>query len=176
MIFWCGWFFTALKAVNVRDKLRFALLCFVLNQFVVSQLVVSMSAQAVPHPPPPAQAPFTEKTASDMLLQLSEALQSHIEKKMLALFDLSHMKDGGLFRQQVNLLFTQTDSIRVHLNLVETAVENQRATLTIDAEMDLQLQDGPPARRNDRLTLVVANAGGSWKFVDVQPRSFFSLP
>jgi hypothetical protein len=167
--------------VNVRDKLRFALVCFVLSfvvsQLVVPQLIVPMSAaQAVPHPPPPPQAPFTEKTPSDMLLQLSEALHSHIEKKLLALFDLSQMRNGGIFRQQVNLLFTQTDSIRVHLNLVETAVENQRATLSVDAEMELLLLDGPPARRNERLTFIVANAGGAWKFVDVQPRSFFSLP
>lgn len=161
----------------MRDKLRFALLCFVLSLLVVPQLIVSMhAAQAVPHPQPPAQAAFTEKTASDLLLQLSEALQSHIEKKLLALFDLSQMKDGGIFRQQVNLLFTQTDSIRVHLNLVETAVKNERATLSVDAEMEVQPRNGNASRTNERLTLVVANAGGSWKFVDIQPRSFFSLP
>jgi hypothetical protein len=62
------------------------------------------------------------------------------------------------------------------LSLVETTVENERATLNVDAEMDAQPNNGPAWRRNAQLTLVLASVGGSWKIVDIQPRSFFSLP
>jgi hypothetical protein len=158
--------------VNVKDRLRFALLCLAL-----SQLVVGISAaQTSAHSQSPAQPAFTDKTASGLLLQLSETLEAHSLKRFMALFDVSQMKNGGVFRQQVTLFFSQTDSIRVYLSLVETAVENERATLNVDAEMDAQPNNGPAWRRNAQLTLVLASAGGSWKIVDIQPRSFFSLP
>jgi hypothetical protein len=122
-------------------------------------------------------AAFTEKTASDLLLRLSEALQGHSQKKMLALFDLPQMKGGGSFKEQINLFFAQTESIRVHLNLIETAVAGERPSFTVDAEMDAQPSNGGQAwRRNERLTLTAANVSGSWKLVEIQPRSFFSLP
>ncbi len=156
----------------MRDRLRFALLCFALSQLVVRVSV----AQAAPHSQSPAQPAFTDKTASDLLLQLSETLEAHSLKRFMALFDVSQMKSGELFRQQVTLFFSQTDSIRVHLNLVETAVENEKATLSVDAEMDAQPNNGPAWRKNEQLTLVLASAGGSWKIVEIQPRSFFALP
>ncbi len=154
------------------DRLRLALLCMALGL-----LITGMCGAQAQHSQPPAQPTFTEKTASDLLLQLSEALEGHSQKKMLALFELPQMKGGGSFKQQVNLFFSQTDSIRVHLNLMETAAEGERPSFTVDAEMDAQPSNGGPAwRRNERLSLTVSNAGGSWKFVEVQPRSFFSLP
>lgn len=159
------------RAVNVR-RLRFAFLCFALSQ----SLACLSAAQADPQAQPPAQAAFTEKTASDLLLQLSTTLEAHNLKRFLALYDLPQMKSGGLFKQQVRLFFNQTESIRVHLNLVETGVENEQPTMSVDAELDAQPINGPPWRRNQRLTLTLANAGGSWHIVEIQPRSFFSLP
>jgi hypothetical protein len=151
--------------------LRPALLCVALGLFVAG----FCCAQAQ-HAQPAAQTTFTDKTASDLLLQLSEALEGHSQKKMLALFDLPQMKGGGSFKQQINLFFSQTESIHVHLNLVETAT-GEKPSFTVDAEMDAQPSNGGQAwRRNERLSLTVANAGGSWKFVEIQPRSFFSLP
>jgi hypothetical protein len=125
--------------------------------------------------PPPIV--FNENAASRMLLQLSESLQGHSQKQFLALFDLAKMKNGPTFRQQIGLFFSQTESIRVHLNLVEVAVEGERATATVDAEMDLEPRNGgPAARRNERLNFAASSAGGEWKFIDLQPRGFFSLP
>jgi hypothetical protein len=120
---------------------------------------------------------FDTQTASRLLLQLSEALQGHSQKQFLALFDLAKMKEGPLFKQQIDSFFAQTESIRVHLNLVDTSVEGDKATVAVDAEMEAQPSNGgAPARRNERLNFAVARVGDSWKFVDVQPRSFFSLP
>jgi hypothetical protein len=158
-----------LKAASVRKWAWFGvmtLLCAVLAY-----------TQATQPKQPPQQGAFDAETASRLLLQLNEALQGHSQKQFLALFDLTRMKDGPLFKQQITSFFSQTDSIRVHLNLSETAQDGDRATMAVEAEMEAQPSNGSPAaRRNERLNFVVANAGTSWKFVDLQPRSFFSLP
>ena len=124
--------------------------------------------------PQPSDSAFSNRAASTLLRRLSESLQGHSEKKFLALFDLQRMKDGPLFKQQIDSFFAQTESITVHLNLAETSPEGAMA---VDAEMEIQpLNGGPASRRNERLAFSVARAGQGWKFVDLQPRSFFSLP
>ena len=127
--------------------------------------------------PQPAPDAFDAQAASHLLLQLSESLQGQSQKHFLELFDLSRMKDGALFRQQVSSFFSKTISIRVHMNLVDTSVDGDKATLAVDAQMEAEPgAGGAITRRNERLNFVVANAGGGWKFVDLQPRLFFSLP
>ena len=135
-----------------------------------------LPAQVAPQQQPTPSA-FDAQTASRLLLQLSEALQGHSQKQFLALFNLDKMKEGTLFKQQINSFFGQTESIRVHLNLVDTSLDGDKANIAVDAEMEAQPSNGEvPSRRKDRLNFVVTNEGNSWKFVDLQPRSFFSLP
>ena len=144
--------------------------------FVALLLCGVVQAQDAPKQQPSPGA-FDAQTASRLLMQLSEALQGHSQKQFLGLFDLDRMKDGPLFKQQINSFFGQTDSIRVHLNLVDTSLDSDKANLAVDAEMEAAPSNGgAPERRNERLNFVVARVGDSWKFVDVQPRSFFSLP
>ncbi len=128
--------------------------------------------------PQPRAAPsaFDAQAASRMLLQLSESLQGQSQKHFLELFDLSRMKDGALFRQQVSSFFSKTISIRLHMNLGDTSVDGDKATVAVDAEMEAEpAAGGAITRRNERLTFAVARVGDKWKFVEVQPRSFFSL-
>ena len=127
--------------------------------------------------PQPSPAAFDAQTASRLLLQLSESLQGQSQKHFIELFDLSRMKEGSLFKQQVSSFFSKTISIRVHMNLADTSVEGDKATLAVDAQMEAEPgSGGPTSRRNERLNFAVARVGDRWKFVDVQPRSFFSLP
>jgi len=157
-----------LKAASVRSFVTIVLMALLSATLA--------EAQAAPPKQPPQNA-FDAKTASQQLRQLSEALQGQSQKKFLALFDLDRMKDSALFRQQIASFFSRTISIRVHLNLGETTVEGDRATIAVDAQMEAEPGDGSPiVRRNDRLNFTVANSGGTWKFVELQPRSFFSLP
>ena len=157
------------KAESVRN--------FVTIVFMVLLSVTLGAAQAAQPKQTPPQSAFDTQTASQLLRQLSEALQGQSQKKFLAIFDLPRMKDSALFRQQIASFFSQTIAIRIHLNLGETAVEGDRATLAVEAQMETEpASGGPIARRNDRLNFTVANAGGTWKFVELQPRSFFSLP
>ena len=124
---------------------------------------------------PPAGV-FDEKAASQMLLQMSEALQGHSQKQFLALFDLEKMQSGALFKQQISLFYSQTESIRVHMNLGEITTEDGNITISVDAEIEAEPRNGGPmAHQNESLTFSIVNSGG-WKFTDVQPRSFFSLP
>lgn len=144
--------------------------------FVAMLFCAVLPAQNAPQKQPTPTA-FDEQAASRMLLQLSEALQGHSQKQFLGLFNLDRMKDGPLFKQQINSFFGQTDSIRVHLNLVDTSLDGNKANLAVDAEMEAAPGNGgAPERRNERLNFVVANEGNRWKFIEVQPRSFFSLP
>ncbi len=159
----------ALKAGSVRS--------FVTVIFMALLSVTLGGAQAAQPKQPPPQTAFDAQTASRLMQQLSEALQGQSQKKFLALFDLDRMKDSALFRQQIASFFSRTISIRVHLNLGETVVEGERVTVAVDAQMEAEPGDGGPiVRRNDRLNFTVANSGGTWKFVELQPRSFFSLP
>jgi hypothetical protein len=156
----------ALKVANMRSHL----IAIVLAAFFFAVLLPAQSK------PAPLQSVFDEKAASQMLLQLSEALQGHSQKQFLTLFDLERMKDGALFKQQISSFYLQTESIRVHMNLGEITVEGENVTVSVDAEMEAEPRNGGPiARQNEIITFTVANAGG-WKFIDVQPRSFFSLP
>ena len=157
-----------LKAGSVR---RFVTIVF------MALLSATLAAAQAAQPKPTPQNSFDAQAASRLLRQLSEALQGQSQKKFLALFDLDRMKDSALFRQQIASFFSRTISIRVHLNLGETRVEGDRATIAVDAQMEAEPGDGSPiVRRNDRLNFTVANSGGTWKFVELQPRSFFSLP
>lgn len=156
----------------MRNSLRAVFFVFAAT-FLPATIAIAQNAA----PRPPAENAFTDRNASVLLAQFAEALQGHSQKKLLAIFDLSRMKDSALFQQQIISFFAQTESIRIHLTLAGTSVEGEKATVAVDAEMDVEPRNGPPpARRNERLNFVAVNAGGSWKFVDIQPRSFFSLP
>jgi len=142
--------------------------------FVLSVLL--LLHRAAPQQAPPQKA-FDEAAASRLLMQLSDALEAHIQKQFLAAFDLEKMKEGAIFRQQINAFFTHTESFRVHMNLTEVGVQGDRATVVVDAELEGQPDNSGQAwRRNQQLNFVVAGAAGKWKFTEVQPRSFFSLP
>lgn len=142
--------------------------------FIALLFCVILRAQNAPQQQPtPA---FDVEVGSRLLLQLSEALQGHSQNQFLDLFDLNKMKDGALFKQQINSFFSQTESIRVHLNLVDTSIDSDKANIAVDAEMEAEPRNGGAiTRRNERLNFVVARASDRWKFVDVQPQSFFSL-
>jgi hypothetical protein len=123
----------------------------------------------------PAESAFTGRTASTLLRQLSESLQGHSEKNFLALFHLPRMKEAPLFKQQIDAFFSQAESIAVHLNLAETNAAS--STMAVDAEMEVQPGNGgAPVRRREQVVFTAARAGKGWKFIDVQPRGFFSLP
>jgi len=120
---------------------------------------------------------FSDRAASALLRQLSASLQGHSRKNFLALFDLEKMKAGPLFKQQIDSFFAQAETITVHFNLAATDAGAEAPTFAVDAEMEVQPRVGGQASRvSNRVTFTVARGAGGWKVLDVQPRSFFSLP
>lgn len=116
---------------------------------------------------------FTEVEASKLLKQVAEGLQGHSTKRMLGAFDLSRMEGGPLFAEQITAFFSDYDSIRVHFKLVQ--VKDNVAV--VDAEMDSTPRNAadPPQHKKIQLRFTAATtAAGGWKFIDVQPRNFFS--
>lgn len=150
------------------SKLSIALalsLCALFTLVVASpELAKEQSSQA-------AEA-FTETTAAKLLSQLAEGLRAHSSHKMLSVFDLSHMEGAPLFRQQITAFFSQYDSIRVHFKLLDVK-EN---TVIVDAEMDATPPDGvnTAQHRTAQLRFIADKTQAGWKFIDVQPRDFFS--
>lgn len=123
------------------------------------------------------QDSFTDRAASQLLNQIADALVAHNQKKMLGAFDTAKMTDGPLFRQQINSFFAQTGTIRVHFNLVQATMENEKGLATVDVEMEADRRDDslPPVHKQAQLRLVAEESAAVWKFTEVQPRTFFSI-
>jgi len=132
-------------------------------------LLVRQAGRAQSEQPSPA---FTEADASKLLSQVAEGLQGHSSRKMLGTFDLSRMDGSAQFKEQITSFFNQYETIRVHFKLVQ--VKDDEAT--VDAEMDGTPRNAITAPEHKRLQLrfIVAKTAAGWKFVDVQPRGFFS--
>ncbi len=110
-----------------------------------------------------------------MILQVRDGLQTRNVRRMLAPFDTTAMPDGALFQQQLLSFFSHTETIRVHLNLVNATSDQEKGTAEVDAELEADLGDNAvPLHKQARLKFSAASISGTWKFVDVQPRSFFS--
>lgn len=115
---------------------------------------------------------FTEGAAAKLLGQIAEGLQGHSSKKMLNAFDFARMDDAASFKEQITAFFNQYETFRVHFKLVEV----KDGTAVVDAELDATPRDAiaAPVHKRLQLTFTAANGAGGWKFVDVQPRTFFS--
>jgi hypothetical protein len=125
---------------------------------------------------PTPENTFTIRDASRLISQLAEALQAHQLNHFLSTFDLSRMKGGELFKQQIASFFAHADSIRVHLNVTQVGGNGGNGTATVEAEMEASPADDstPPVRKNATLHFTAEHASSLWKFTDVQPRAFFS--
>src|SRR5947209_16919743 len=56
---------------------------------------------------PQEKAEFTDRTASQLLDQIKQGLESRISKKALNAFDLSRMNGGPAFKNQVTAMLNQ---------------------------------------------------------------------
>lgn len=143
-----------------------------------------IAAQFAAGAPPPSanqdqhgQVAFTDDVASGLLSQIANGLESRNQRKVLAAFDLAAMPDGQLFKQQIVSFMSHTESIRIHINLVQTSVDAGEGTAEADVEMEAALRDSNanPVHKQARLVFTAENTPAGWKFIDVQPRPFFSL-
>ena len=118
------------------------------------------------------ESTFTEQAASRLLEQVAEGLNGRTAKKMLSAFDLNRMNGGAVFKDRISAFFNQTDSIRIHFKLLEVT-DN---VAVVDAEMDVTPHSdlAPPQHKYMQLRFTGEKGRNGWKFIDVQPRNFFS--
>ncbi len=121
-------------------------------------------------------ATFNPRVASRLLTQITNGLQGHLQKQVLDAFDLSQMKGGQAFRNQMASFFDSYSSVRIHFHLRDASMEGDRGVATVDVEMELEQRDStlPPVYKKAQLHFVAKNGPQGWKIVDVQPRAFFS--
>ena len=122
------------------------------------------------------QNTFTVRDASRLLMQINDGLVNRDAGRFLAGFDLARMNQGQLFKQQITSLIAHTDGIRTHFNLDQVTMKAGQGEATVDAEMEADPRNGGGPLLHKRATLRFAAelTSSGWKFIDVQPRAFFS--
>ena len=144
-------------------------------------LLVASAAGVVGQTTPTTQtgnpSGFDEAAASRLLGQLRNGLVGNSAPDFLRAFDLSSMKDGAGFRQQINSFFAQSESIRIYFKLTHATQTDQEGAAEVEAELEAapRNSDGPSIHKKSQLHFTARSTGGSWKFVEVRPRGFFSL-
>ncbi len=120
-----------------------------------------------------AASGLTDAIASHLLAQVAEGLQGRVANTMLGAFDLDRMPAGAMFKQQITAFINQTDNIRVHLK--ELQVHGN--TVSVDVEMDATPHSDivVPVQKHTQMRFTAGNGKSGWKFVDVEPRGFFTL-
>jgi len=156
--------------VSRLPKLKISRMAFIAT-FLLAALSPSAQAVAQSQSPEPSTT-FTEAVAAKLLSQIAEGLQGHSARKMLDAFDVARMDGGATFKEQITAFFNQYETIRVHFKLVEV----KDGMAVVDAELDGTPRDSitPPEHKRAQLTFMASQGAGGWKFIDVQPRGFFS--
>jgi hypothetical protein len=163
-----------LKAVNVRNRritrsyrwLLFLAVCLLFS----AALSAGALAQAAQN-----QKTFSAHDASVLLNQMNDGLVTRSAGKFLAAFDLTRMDNGQLFKQQISSFISHTDAIRMHFNLTNSGMNGGQGVASVDVQMEADTGNGgAPLHKEATLNLVAEQAGSAWKFIDLQPRAFFS--
>jgi hypothetical protein len=142
----------------------------------MATLVLALQSTTVWGQQTPAQNAFAVRDASVLMEKIARAVQSNQRDKLLSAFDLTHMSEGRIFRQQITSFLSHYDYIRVHFNLTRVAMDGEKGMATVEAEMEA---DPPnvytqPIRKHATLHFTAEPTSSGWKFIDVQPRDFFS--
>lgn len=154
-------------ANNAIRVIRRALRLVVGTAFVFAASVEALPAQQ--------QNLFTSTDAALLLQRINDALVNRQAAKFLNAFDLTKMQNGPLFKQQITSFIAHSDSIRMHFNLTQVTMSGAQGAATADAELEADMDNGgEPLYKQATLHLIAEKTGAAWKFVDVQPRSFFS--
>lgn len=121
---------------------------------------------------------FTTGVASQLLTQITQGLIARNQKQVLAAFDLSKMRDGALFRQQMVSFIAHAENIRIYFHVTQASGETANGQAEAEVQMEADPRDSNntvPIRKQARLHFAAQSTPDGWKFTGVQPRNFFSL-
>jgi hypothetical protein len=120
-------------------------------------------------------AAFSELVASDVLGQLADGLQGHSERLTLSAFDKEKMNGYVAFEDQIEALFRQYDTFRLHYRIAQVTTEGSKGIVSADFEMEEVPPAGAqPVRKRDQIRFEMERGTKGWRIVDLQPRGFFS--
>jgi hypothetical protein len=119
---------------------------------------------------------FSDAAANQVLSDLRDGLEGHIQRLMLSAFDADKM-DGYLnFEDQIDAFFNRYASFTVHYRIVQASIEKERGILLVDFGMEEipRSSAGAPQRKSGQIRFELERGRKGWKIVDFTPRNFFS--
>jgi len=134
-------------------------------------LILLIPAAAQSKPVLPA---FTEEDAVRILDNLSQALEANDPDGLLKAFDRDQMPNYDSFRDQIFNFFGAYPEFLTHYHLRQVAMEENRALMLTDFELQERSPQGQPVRKQAQLRFLLRWNGKQWKIVDLNPRAFFS--
>ena len=134
-------------------------------------LILLIPAAAQSKPVLPA---FTEEDAVRILDNLSQALEANDPDGLLKAFDRDQMPNYDSFRDQIFSFFGAYPEFLTNYHLRQVAMEENRALMLTDFELQERSPQGQPIRKQAQLRFLLRWNGKQWKIVDLNPRAFFS--
>ena len=120
-------------------------------------------------------AVFDERAAAAVLDTIRNGLEGHSQRRLLSAFDRDKMDGYLTFQDQIDAYFTDYQSIRVTLRIIQTSQENNRGVILADFQLENEPRGGGPiSRRQGQLRFELERGPKGWKIVDFNPREFFS--
>ncbi|HYL93023.1 MAG TPA: hypothetical protein VEW69_07680 [Alphaproteobacteria bacterium] len=140
----------------------------------LSSALTALPAQ-ITSPAMSAPSTFSDSAASHLLDQIRGGLEGHSQKTLLSAFEISRMTDGVSFRQQIAAFFGHYEAVRVYFKQQKIFMDGAHGVVVIKVDMEATPQGNAlPVRKSAELSFLAENGPSGWKFIDVQPRGFFS--
>ena len=120
-------------------------------------------------------AVFSEAVANNVMNDLRDGLEGHVQRLMLSAFDEDKM-DGYLsFEDQIEAFFNRYESFTVHYRILQTSVEGAKGVVLVSFEMEeIPKGSGSPVRKSSQIRFELERGKKGWKIVDFNPKGFFS--
>lgn len=138
--------------------------------------VASLGAAAQQSQPNADKLTLAQRSAvQDVLSQLQDGLEGHIEHMFLDAFDQDNMQAFDQFNDQVDRLFEQVSMFRVEFRVLSVHMRDRTGQLFVDTILVEQTAHGERSTEQElRLDLTLTKRG--WKVGDLQPRTLFTPP
>ena len=123
----------------------------------------------------PADA-FSEEIAEQIAQQVAEGFEEHNARHLLSAFDPDAMVGYANFQNQVEAMFQQYDSFRVHCRLTEITSDGDTGVALAELQLEEtpRSQDAQPVRKTGQVRFEIRRGKNGLRIIEVKPRSFFS--
>jgi len=118
---------------------------------------------------------FSDAVADALLSRIADGFTRRNPKLLLSAFDPRQFEGYGRFAERMRARLGQHDAFRAYFRIVDRAVEDSRATVTVELQIEQSFAGGrPPTRSTGQARFTLAHGAGGWKVVDVVPRGLLT--